>query len=70
MKKIIKDEVLGKIYNVRLFYGNGTARLVKKPTAKQTKKRLLNRIKPTNKQTKTRGTPNERKEGRPILLLK
>lgn len=30
MKKIIKDEVLGKIYNVRLYYGNGTARLVKK----------------------------------------
>jgi scyllo-inositol 2-dehydrogenase (NADP+) len=29
MKKLIHSGKLGKIYNVRLFYGNGTARLVK-----------------------------------------
>ena len=29
MKKIINENLLGKIYSVRMFYGNGTARLVK-----------------------------------------
>src|SRR3990167_6641184 len=30
MKEILDSGVLGKIYNVSLFYGNGTARLVRK----------------------------------------
>ena len=30
IKKIIKSKILGKIYHCHLFYGNGTARLVKK----------------------------------------
>ena len=29
MKKLIKSKKLGKIYNIRMFYGNGTAKLVK-----------------------------------------
>ena len=29
MKKILQSNKLGKIYNIRIFYGNGTARLVK-----------------------------------------
>ena len=30
MKKIINSKKLGKLYNCRIFYGNGTAKLVKK----------------------------------------
>ena len=30
VKKIIKNKKLGKIYSLKLFYGNGTAKLVKK----------------------------------------
>jgi len=30
MKKIISSGALGKVYSIRMFYGNGTARLVKK----------------------------------------
>ncbi len=29
MKKLLDSKILGNIYNVRIFYGNGTARLVK-----------------------------------------
>jgi len=41
MKKLIKSKKLGKIYSCRMFYGNGTASLVKNSGWKDTKHGIL-----------------------------
>ena len=41
MEKLIKSNELGKIYNIRMFYGNGTANLVKKSSWRDRKSGVL-----------------------------
>ncbi len=41
MKKVLEEEVLGRVYTVRLFYGNGTARLVRNSVWRDQKSGVL-----------------------------
>lgn len=42
MKKLINKKTLGKIYSCRMFYGNGTAKLVKNSKWRDTKSGVIN----------------------------
>ena len=44
MKKLIESKKLGKIYNCKIFYGNGTSLLVKKSKWRDKGKGVLNDI--------------------------